>query len=167
MHVIRWKNWIKNIRNWGEKKIWEKRKNVKWGWSSFQFKNCLDEDTQQKNVQQKNVLENYFSNKADGTEVINNILDAIYALLATIKLRKIWKQHHQYLKCMGFLPNKRKNKYDVFLCHICLPSRGSNGQDKDLKEELYRRQPTGWCHLFFFRFVFYDFLFCELYCCFI
>src|ERR1051325_2614607 len=50
------------------------------------------------------------------------------------KLKKIWKPHHQYLKFMRVLPNKRKKKDDVFFsCHVCLPKKESNGKAKDLK----------------------------------
>lgn len=78
---------------------------------------CLDIDIQQENLQRKHVHKEYFSKKVDERKNNNELLDVIYVVFATIKLKKIWKQHHQYLKFMGFLLNKRKKKDDVFVSY--------------------------------------------------
>lgn len=82
---------------------------------------CLDVDIQQENLQQKHVPRSYFNNKVDGREEIDKVFDVIYALFVTIELKKIWKPHHQYLKFMGVLPNKRKKKDDVFFVSFMPP----------------------------------------------
>lgn len=51
-------------------------------------------DIQQENLQQNHVLKEYFSNKENGREENDEVLDVVYTLFTTIKLRKIWKQHH-------------------------------------------------------------------------
>lgn len=53
---------------------------------------CLDIDIQHEHPQQKCVPKRYFGNKEDGKEETNKVLDSIYALFATIKLEKIWRQ---------------------------------------------------------------------------
>lgn len=75
---------------------------------------CVNEDIQQENLQQNNFPKSYCSNKEYGREEIDKVLDAIYALFVTIKLVKIWKQHHKYLKFMGVVPNKMKKNDGVF-----------------------------------------------------
>lgn len=60
---------------------------------------CEDVGIQQENLRQKSIPKNYF-NKADERQEIDKVLDVIYALFTKIKLKIIWKQHHQYLKFM-------------------------------------------------------------------
>lgn len=50
---------------------------------------CLNVDIQQENLQQYDFPKSYCSNKEDGREEINKVLDVIYALLVTIKLKTI------------------------------------------------------------------------------
>lgn len=122
---------------------------------------CLDIDIQHEHLKQKHVPKSFFRNKDDGKEEINKVLDSIYALFSTIKLKRLCKQHHQYLKFMGFLPNKREKRDDVFSCPICHPSKGSNGQAKNLKQAMSERQPMEFCCFFIlslkFNFNKYDF----------
>ncbi|CAK8571374.1 unnamed protein product [Lathyrus sativus] len=76
-------------------------------------KSCIDVDIRQENLQNNSIPKNYF-NKADERQEIDKVLDFIYALFTKIPLKMTWKQHHQYLKFMGLLPNKIKKKDDVF-----------------------------------------------------
>lgn len=46
------------------------------------------------------------------------VLNDIYVLLINIKFKRIWKQHHQYLKFTRFLPNKKKEKRCRVICVI-------------------------------------------------
>lgn len=61
-------------------------------------------------------------------EEIDKVLNAIYALFFTIKLKKIWRKHHQYLKFIKILPNKRKKKDDVFFVSYMPHNREANDQ---------------------------------------
>ena len=74
---------------------------------------CLNADIQQENIQKKSP-KSYCSNKEDGREEIDIVLDVIYALFVTITLKKIWKSRHQCLKFMGALSSRRKKKDGVF-----------------------------------------------------
>lgn len=47
---------------------------------------------------------------------IDKILKEIHVLTSTIKLKKIWKQHNQYIKLMWFLPSKKKEKKTGIIC---------------------------------------------------
>lgn len=78
-------------------------------------------DIQKENLQQKSIPKNYFNNKAYERQEIDNVLDVIYALFTKIKLKMIWRQHHQYLKFMELLPNKRKKKDYVFFMSYMPP----------------------------------------------
>ena len=78
------------------------------------FTICEDVDIQPENFQQKSLPKNYFHNKADDRQEIDKVLGVIYTLFNKIKLKMIWKHHHQYFKFMGLLPNKRNKKDDVF-----------------------------------------------------
>ena len=73
-----------------------------------------DVDIQPENLQQQSLSGNYFHNKENDRQEIDRVLDDIYALFNIIKLKMIWKQYHQYLKFMRLLPNKKKEKDDVF-----------------------------------------------------
>lgn len=84
---------------------------------------CLDVEIKQENRHQKHYPESYFSNKVERIEEIDKVLNVIYTLLATIKLKKIWMQHHQYLKYIGVLSNKERRKMMCFLCHIYHPNK--------------------------------------------
>lgn len=55
---------------------------------------CLDIDIQHEHLQQNNFPKSYCSNKEDGREEIDKVLDIIYVLFVTIKIKKIWKKHH-------------------------------------------------------------------------
>ncbi|CAL5202776.1 unnamed protein product [Lathyrus oleraceus] len=80
---------------------------------------CLDVDVQLQDLQKKNSPTP--SNKADKRGEIDKVLDEIYALFKTIKLKIIWKKNLQFLKMMEFLPNKRKKKDDVFFLSYIPP----------------------------------------------
>jgi hypothetical protein len=67
-------------------------------------------DVQEQDLMQKED----FSNKAEEKSEIDKVIDMICTLFATIKLKKIWKQHPLFLKFMVFLPNKRKKTDDIF-----------------------------------------------------
>lgn len=67
---------------------------------------------QLQDLQQENSLTP--RNKDDKRGEINEVLDEIYVLFNTIKLKKIWKKNLQFLKVMEFLPNKKRKKDDVF-----------------------------------------------------
>ncbi|MCI35347.1 hypothetical protein A2U01_0056568 [Trifolium medium] len=54
------------------------------------------------------------SNKAEEKAEIDIVIDMICALFATIKLKRIWRKHHLFLKFMVFLTNKRRKKDDIF-----------------------------------------------------
>ncbi|KAK2436690.1 hypothetical protein QL285_021663 [Trifolium repens] len=54
------------------------------------------------------------SNKAEDKAEIDKVIEMICALFATVKLKRIWKQHPLFLKFMVFLPNKRKKTDDIF-----------------------------------------------------
>ncbi|CAK8579205.1 unnamed protein product [Lathyrus sativus] len=79
----------------------------------------LDVDVQLQDLQQKNNLTP--SNKDDKRGEIVEVLDEIYALFDTIKLKRIWKKNLQFMKLMEFLPNKRKKKDDVFVVSYMPP----------------------------------------------
>ena len=82
---------------------------------------CEDVDIQPENLQQKSLPKNYFHNKAYERQEIDKVLDVIYTLFNKIKLKMTWKEHHQYFKFMGLLPNKRKKKDDVFFVSYMPP----------------------------------------------
>jgi hypothetical protein len=72
-------------------------------------------ESQPTTIQEKDLLQrNDISNKADAKTEIDKVIDMICALFATIKLKRIWKQHSLFLKFMEFLPNKQKKKDDMF-----------------------------------------------------
>ena len=72
-------------------------------------------ESQPTTIQEKDLLQrNDISNKADAKTEIDKVINMICALFATIKLKRIWKQHSLFLKFMEFLPNKQKNKDDMF-----------------------------------------------------
>ena len=68
-------------------------------------------ETQPMKIQEQ---EEHPSNIADEKSEIDKVIDMIYALFATVKLKKVWKQYSLYLKFFGFLTNKRKKKDDIF-----------------------------------------------------
>lgn len=70
---------------------------------------CLDMCISNKKLK-KNVPKSYYGNKVYGREEIKKVLNDIYALFTTIKLKMIWKQHYQYLKFMEFLPKKKEKE---------------------------------------------------------
>ncbi|KAK2356293.1 hypothetical protein QL285_093638 [Trifolium repens] len=65
--------------------------------------------SQEQDLQQKEQP----SNKAEEKAEIDKIIDMICVLFATVKLKRIWKQHPLFLKFMVFLPNKRKKTDDI------------------------------------------------------
>ncbi|KEH15623.1 hypothetical protein MTR_0718s0010 [Medicago truncatula] len=75
----------------------------------------------QPNIHQQNISPIYFSNKAGKKEEIDEVLDAIYDLFIVVHLKRIWKQHHLFLKFMEFLTNKRKKKDDEFFVSYMPP----------------------------------------------
>jgi hypothetical protein len=72
-------------------------------------------ESQPTTIQEKDLLQrNDISNKADAKTEIDKVIDMICALFATIKLKRIWKQHSLFLKFMEFLPNRQKKNDDMF-----------------------------------------------------
>lgn len=81
----------------------------------------IDIDIQPNHLQPQHVPKSYFGNKADKREEIDKVLDFIYALSAITEPKKIWEPHHQFLKFMRILPNKRKKKDDMSFQSFMLP----------------------------------------------
>lgn len=50
---------------------------------------CLDIDIQHEQLQQNHIPKSYFRKKVDGSEEINKVLEVIYVLFTTNKLKKI------------------------------------------------------------------------------
>ncbi|KAK2382849.1 hypothetical protein QL285_070362 [Trifolium repens] len=72
-------------------------------------------EPQPMDVQEQDLVQKEdFSNNAEEKSEIDKVIDMICTLFATIKLKKIWKQHPLFLKFMVFLPNKRKKTDDIF-----------------------------------------------------
>jgi hypothetical protein len=69
-----------------------------------------EEEDKEKDLLQRNDI----SNKVDAKTEIDKVIDMMCALFATIKLKRIWKQHSLFLKFMEFLPNKQNKKDDMF-----------------------------------------------------
>ncbi|MCI33734.1 hypothetical protein A2U01_0054951, partial [Trifolium medium] len=72
---------------------------------------------QEQDLQQKE----HPSNKAEEKSKIDKVINMICALFATVKLKRIWKQHPLFLKFIGFLTKKRKKTDDIFFLSYKTP----------------------------------------------
>jgi hypothetical protein len=61
------------------------------------------------------------SNKAEDKSEIDIVIDMICTLLATIKLKRLWKQYHLFLKFIVFLTKKRRKTDDIFFLSYKTP----------------------------------------------
>jgi hypothetical protein len=61
------------------------------------------------------------SNKAEEKSEIDIVIYMICALLATIKLKRLWKQYHLFLKFIVFLTKKRRKTDDIFFLSYKTP----------------------------------------------
>lgn len=109
-------------------------------WMKLQFQQFAQMSN--KKVFNKNMSpKEYYSNKTNERTETNKVLVEIYALFATMNLKKIWIKNHQYLKVMGFLTQKKGRRMMMYFSyHICLPNRESNDQTQNLKESLNGRK---------------------------
>jgi hypothetical protein len=79
-------------------------------------------ESQPMTIEEKDLLQKeYFSNKAGAKSEIDKVIDMICALLATVKLKMIWKQHPLFLKLIVVIPNKRNKKDDIFFLSYKTP----------------------------------------------